>query len=198
MMSSTGAETHAAAFCPIASNIRHTRRFVKALSGPIMPIIPATPAGIDEAGRVIRTGGIVAFPTETVYGLGADATNGEAVARIFEAKGRPSFNPLIVHVPNLEVAETLGEFGPEARALASTFWPGPFTLWSGGNHPARSLISRQPGFRRLRCACRITPSPAIFSARPVARSQHRQQIAQVTSAPHPLGTSKMISTAESR
>jgi L-threonylcarbamoyladenylate synthase len=93
-----------------------------------MPIVPATPAAIEEAGRVIRAGGTVAFPTETVYGLGADATNGEAVARIFEAKGRPSFNPLIVHVPNLEVAGTLGEFGPEARALAAVFWPGPFTL----------------------------------------------------------------------
>lgn len=93
-----------------------------------MPIIPANPAAIDEAGRVIRAGGTVAFPTETVYGLGADATNGEAVARIFEAKGRPSFNPLIVHVPSLEVAETLGEFGPEAHALAAAFWPGPFTL----------------------------------------------------------------------
>lgn len=93
-----------------------------------MPIMPATRDAIDKAGGLIRAGRLVAFPTETVYGVGADATNGEAVAGIFEAKGRPSFNPLIVHVPDLASAEELGRFTPEARTLAVAFWPGPLTL----------------------------------------------------------------------
>src|SRR5690242_10970704 len=83
---------------------------------------------IAEAARLIRSGEPVAVPTETVYGLAADATNAEAVARIYEAKGRPSFNPLIVHVPDLETARRIGDFGDEALALASEHWPGPLTL----------------------------------------------------------------------
>jgi L-threonylcarbamoyladenylate synthase len=93
-----------------------------------MPLVAASDTSIDDAARVIREGGLVAFPTETVYGLGADATNGEAVAAIFAAKGRPSFNPLIVHVSDLAAAETLGVFSDTARALAAAFWPGPLTL----------------------------------------------------------------------
>ncbi len=73
-------------------------------------------------------GKLVAFPTETVYGLGADATRDAAVAQVFAAKGRPRFNPLIVHVPSLEDAVALGEFSPEASELAKLFWPGPLTL----------------------------------------------------------------------
>ena len=73
---------------------------------------------IRKASSIIRKGGLVAFPTETVYGLGADASNGEAVARVYAAKGRPSFNPLIAHVPDAEAAFALGDFSPEARALA--------------------------------------------------------------------------------
>jgi len=76
---------------------------------------------------LLRAGEVVAFPTETVYGLGADATNSDAVLRIYETKGRPRFNPLIIHVVDLEMAERLAEFGPLARKLAS-FWPGPLTL----------------------------------------------------------------------
>ena len=83
---------------------------------------------IDAAARLIGEGLPVAIATETVYGLAADATNAEAVARIYEAKGRPSFNPLIVHVPDLTAAERIGEFGNEARALADQYWPGPLTL----------------------------------------------------------------------
>lgn len=79
-------------------------------------------AGLLKAGR------LVAFPTETVYGLGADATNTEAVLGIYETKGRPRFNPLIVHCADLSMAETLAEFSPLARRLASRFWPGPLTL----------------------------------------------------------------------
>ena len=91
-------------------------------------VLPYTDEGIAEAARLILAGEPVAVPTETVYGLAADATNAEGVARIYEAKGRPSFNPLIVHVPDLEAAERIGEFSEGARALAHEHWPGPLTL----------------------------------------------------------------------
>jgi L-threonylcarbamoyladenylate synthase len=91
-------------------------------------IVPANAEWIEEAGHLIRSGALVAFPTETVYGLGADATNGEAVARVFAAKGRPSFNPLIVHVLGLEQAVIIGSFSATARRLTEAFWPGPLTL----------------------------------------------------------------------
>ena len=86
------------------------------------------PDAIAEGARLIVTGEAVAMPTETVYGLAADATNAEAVARIYEAKGRPSFNPLIVHVPNYEAAQRIGDFSAEAHTLADAHWPGPLTL----------------------------------------------------------------------
>ncbi|MEO1065890.1 MAG: L-threonylcarbamoyladenylate synthase [Pseudomonadota bacterium] len=90
---------------------------------------PATEANtVPNAVDVLRTGGLVAIPTETVYGLAADATDGEAVARIYEVKGRPSFNPLIVHCANAEMARTFGIFDDTANKLASAFWPGPLTL----------------------------------------------------------------------
>jgi len=83
---------------------------------------------LQAAGDAIRAGRLVAFPTETVYGLGADATNGRAVARIFEAKGRPTFNPLIVHVPDLARALEFGAFDGMACELAAEFWPGALTI----------------------------------------------------------------------
>jgi L-threonylcarbamoyladenylate synthase len=89
---------------------------------------PADERGIAEAARILRDGGLVAFPTETVYGLGADATHGEAVAAIFAAKGRPLFNPLIVHVSGIEEARRHVDFSPRAQALAEKFWPGALTL----------------------------------------------------------------------
>jgi L-threonylcarbamoyladenylate synthase len=91
-------------------------------------VLPFTDESIAEAARLILAGEPVAVPTETVYGLAADATNAEAVARIYQAKGRPSFNPLIVHVPDLAAARQVGEFGDEALALADEHWPGPLTL----------------------------------------------------------------------
>ena len=91
-------------------------------------VLPFTSENIAEAARLILAGEPAAVPTETVYGLAADATNAEAVARIYAAKGRPSFNPLIVHVPDLAVAQRIGEFGDEALALAHEHWPGPLTL----------------------------------------------------------------------
>lgn len=83
---------------------------------------------IFRAAGLLSEGALVAFPTETVYGLGADARNGRSVAAIFEAKGRPSFNPLIVHVPNTQSARTLGQWSDTAEALAEAFWPGPLSL----------------------------------------------------------------------
>ncbi|MGA9765079.1 MAG: L-threonylcarbamoyladenylate synthase, partial [Rhodomicrobium sp.] len=104
-------------------------------------IVKADDGAIAAAARLLRGGGLVAFPTETVYGLGADATNGKAVARIFEAKGRPRFNPLIAHVADLEAARDLGEFGDEALVLAQEFWPGPLTLVLPLRPSARNRVS---------------------------------------------------------
>ena len=91
-------------------------------------VSPATPEAIARAAALLRAGRLVAFPTETVYGLGSDATNDRAVAAIFAAKGRPRLNPLIVHVPDLAEAETLAVFNEPARSAAARFWPGPLTL----------------------------------------------------------------------
>jgi L-threonylcarbamoyladenylate synthase len=91
-------------------------------------VIKAGPAAVACAARVLAAGGLVAFPTETVYGLAADATNGEAVARLYDAKGRPSFNPLIAHVADGAAAWALARFNAAAERLAAAFWPGPLTL----------------------------------------------------------------------
>lgn len=91
-------------------------------------LFPFSHQAAQQAARLILAGEPVAVATETVYGLAADATNASAVARIYEAKGRPSFNPLIVHVPDAASAERIGEFSGEARALAAAHWPGPLTL----------------------------------------------------------------------
>lgn len=90
--------------------------------------LPADRAGVERAAAIVRAGGLVAFPTETVYGLGADATNAEAVAGIYAAKERPSFNPLIAHVDSVEAAFAQGVFDETAKRLARAFWPGPLTL----------------------------------------------------------------------
>ena len=85
-------------------------------------------SGLDAAASLLLEGGLVAFPTETVYGLGADATRAEAVAAIYGAKDRPKFNPLIAHVANLDAARREGVFNAPALRLAEAFWPGPLTL----------------------------------------------------------------------
>jgi L-threonylcarbamoyladenylate synthase len=95
----------------------------------------ADSGAIADAGHILRRGGLVAFPTETVYGLGANARDGEAVARLFEVKNRPRINPLIVHTRDQAAAESLAEFSGPARALARQFWPGPLTL----------VLPRKPG-----------------------------------------------------
>jgi L-threonylcarbamoyladenylate synthase len=95
---------------------------------PCKIVSASNPEAIEIAARILRKGGLVAFPTETVYGLGADAGNPQAVARIFEVKARPRLDPLIVHVGDFESAKHYGEFPASADALAKRFWPGPLTL----------------------------------------------------------------------
>lgn len=90
--------------------------------------LPASSEGVEKAAEILRQGGLVSFPTETVYGLGADATNDRAVAGIFAAKGRPSFNPLIAHVADVETAKRYVEWSDTAQKLADAFWPGPLSL----------------------------------------------------------------------
>jgi L-threonylcarbamoyladenylate synthase len=91
-------------------------------------ILTASDGDLARASSILRAGGLVAFPTETVYGLGGNARDGSAVAGIYAAKGRPSFNPLIVHVADLAAAEEIAVFSDQARAIAAQFWPGPLTL----------------------------------------------------------------------
>ncbi|MDH7637293.1 L-threonylcarbamoyladenylate synthase [Sphingomonas oryzagri] len=134
-------------------------------------ILPLDNAAIARAADLIRAGQPVAVPTETVYGLAADATSGEAVARIYAAKGRPSFNPLIVHVANIAQAEALAEMSPVAHRLADTLWPGPLTmvLPLRDDAPVSSLVTA--GLPTL--ALRMPAHPAMralieTSGRPLA------------------------------
>ena len=122
-------------------------------------IMSVSPESITRAADLIRAGGCVAVPTETVYGLAADATNGEAVARIYATKGRPSFNPLIVHVQDLAAAEAVAEFNPSARDLAARYWPGPLTLvlpLRAGSCIARLVTAGLPSI-----AIRVPAHPAM-------------------------------------
>src|ERR1700723_3320808 len=91
-------------------------------------IMPASEIAVAAAARCLAEGGLVGFPTETVYGLGADAANPAAIARLYQAKGRPSFNPLIAHVGDLQAGMRIARFDATATALAEAFWPGPLTL----------------------------------------------------------------------
>lgn len=92
------------------------------------PVLKPDSAALDRATRILKEGGLVAMPTETVYGLAADASNADAVARLYAAKGRPAFNPLIAHCAFAEAAFAQGRFSQKARALAAEFWPGPLTF----------------------------------------------------------------------
>ncbi|QFU09836.1 Threonylcarbamoyl-AMP synthase [Rhodobacteraceae bacterium THAF1] len=130
-----------------------------------------TPDQIDRAAQILRDGGLVAFPTETVYGLGADATNADAVARIYAAKGRPAFNPLIVHVPDTDAAERLVAFDARAQALADAFWPGPMTLVLPIHNDAPVASLTTAGLPTLAVRVPATPlARALLSAvdRPIA------------------------------
>lgn len=104
------------------------RNFIPVKTGLETLILPAGEAGAEAAARTLAAGGLVAFPTETVYGLGADAANATAIAHLYAAKGRPAFNPLIAHVADLKAAQRIGRFDARALELAEAFWPGPLTL----------------------------------------------------------------------
>ena len=153
-----------------------------------MTIPPADAAGIARAAVILRNGGLVAFPTETVYGLGADATQGAAVARIFEAKGRPSFNPLIAHIADATAVADFALPADHFEALARAFWPGPLTLVMrrkpGSN--ISDLVSAGGATIALRCP----DSPAALDllravGRPVAApSANRSGSVSPTSAAH--------------
>lgn len=134
-------------------------------------VLPFTDETIAEAARLILAGEPVAAPTETVYGLAADATDAAAVARIYEAKGRPSFNPLIVHVPDPAAAREIGEFNDEALSLANEHWPGPLTIVVPlrADSPIASLVTA--GLPTI--ALRVPDHPAMqallrASGRPLA------------------------------
>ena len=132
-------------------------------------VVPFDVEVLAEAADLIRAGEPVAIATETVYGLAADATNPAAVARIYEAKGRPSFNPLIVHVPDLQAAQAIGEFSRDAFELAGRHWPGPLTLVVPlkANSVIASLVTaglpsialRVPGHRAMQALLRASGRP---------------------------------------
>ncbi len=125
----------------------------------VTEVVPADAAGIAKAARILESGGLVAVPTETVYGLAARADSPEAVAKIYAAKGRPDFNPLIVHVMGLEHAERYADFSPEARALADAHWPGPLTLVLPRRHDAPLAPAVTAGLPTV--ALRAPAHPAI-------------------------------------
>jgi L-threonylcarbamoyladenylate synthase len=150
-------------------------------------ILPADPGAIAHAADLLRHGGLVAFPTETVYGLGANALDPDAVRRIFDAKGRPAYNPVIVHVPDAAAARALAsEWPPEAERLAAAFWPGPVTLVV----PKRPVVPDLVTAGRAAVALRVPSHPvalALLRAAGVpvaAPSANRSTEVSPTSAAH--------------
>src|SRR5260221_11449251 len=134
-------------------------------------IVPANMQNIATAARALKDGRLVAFPTETVYGLGGNALNDRAVAAIYEAKNRPDFNPLIVHVPNLRVAAHFVRVSEAASLLAQRFWPGPLTLilprradcklsllLSAGLDTVAARVPHPPGSPNPLKACSVCPA----------------------------------------
>lgn len=148
--------------------------------------------GIARAVELLRGGGVVALPTETVYGLAARADSDEAVARIFAAKGRPSFNPLIVHVGSLAQAETLSQFGATARMLADSHWPGPLTLVLPRRRNAGVARAASAGLPTLAVRCPAHPiMRAVLEQLGVplaAPSANRSGFVSPTTAEHVLAT----------
>ncbi|MEH3146027.1 MAG: L-threonylcarbamoyladenylate synthase [Methylobacterium frigidaeris] len=148
-------------------------------------------AGVAEAARLLRAGALVAFPTETVYGLGVDAGDSAAVAALYAAKGRPRFNPLIAHLPDLARARDEGVFGPEALRLAAAFWPGPLTLVVPAAPAGRVCDLARAGLDSV--ALRVPSGPLARAlldraGRPVAApSANRSGRVSPTSAEHVFG-----------
>jgi L-threonylcarbamoyladenylate synthase len=154
-------------------------------------VILTADEALEKAAKLILAGNPVAVPTETVYGLAADATNGDAVARIYEVKGRPRFNPLIVHVGDIGMAERIGEFDPLSRRLAQKFWPGPLTLVlplkeGAGIHP---LVRAGLDTIALRM-------PAGFMARLIARAGRPLAAPSANSSGRISGTSAAAVNAD--
>jgi L-threonylcarbamoyladenylate synthase len=145
---------------------------------------------IGEAVRCLAAGGLVAFPTETVYGLGADATNGQAVARLYEAKGRPAFNPLIAHVIDLAAARKLARLNADAARLAEAFWPGPLTLVlpKAANCPVAELATAGLDSIALRVPDHVVAQKILsaFGKPVVAPSANRSGHVSPTTAAHVL------------
>ncbi len=141
------------------------------VSAQTTEVLPADEHGVARAVELLRAGQPVALPTETVYGLAADATNGEAVARIYAAKGRPSFNPLIVHVTGLSMARELVEVPPAALDLMARFWPGPLTLVLPlrAGAPIASLVTAGLPTLAVRCPDHAVTQAVIAAlGRPIA------------------------------
>lgn len=153
-------------------------------------ILTASSDAIAAAAACLRAGGLVAFPTETVYGLGADAGNGEAIARLYAAKGRPTFNPLIAHVANTSAARRLADFDDAATRLAVAFWPGPLTLVLPKLPSCRVADLALAGLDSL--AVRVPAHPVAhalltaFGGPVVAPSANRSGHVSPTSAAHVL------------
>lgn len=141
-----------------------------------------------EAALCLAGGGLAAFPTETVYGLGADAANGEAVARLYAAKGRPAFNPLIAHVHDTDAAQRIAHFNNDARRLAAAFWPGPLTLVLPKRADCRICSLATAGLETV--AVRVPDHPvareilAAFGEAVVAPSANRSGHVSPTTAAH--------------
>ena len=161
------------------------------MTTPQTPILTASPDTIAAAAQILKRGGLVAFPTETVYGLGADATNDQAIAAIFAAKGRPRFNPLIVHFRDIEAAAATVVFDRRARALAETFWPGPLTLVLPRQAASRVSLLASAGLETL--AVRIPSQPvarqflAAAGCPVAAPSANRSSSISPTTADHVAG-----------
>ncbi|HEY7302170.1 MAG TPA: L-threonylcarbamoyladenylate synthase [Xanthobacteraceae bacterium] len=150
----------------------------------------ANAEAVAAAARCLAAGGLVAFPTETVYGLGADAQNGEAVARLYNAKGRPTFNPLIAHVADIAAADRLAEFNADAARLAQAFWPGALTLVLPKRPGCPVAELSTAGLESI--ALRVPDHPvaraviAAFGAPVVAPSANRSGHVSPTTAQHVL------------
>ena len=152
--------------------------------------LPDSPEGVEEAARLLAAGALVAFPTETVYGLGGNARSGAAVAAIYAAKGRPSFNPLIVHVDAVEAARRLAVFDARAERLAGAFWPGPLTLVLPQRDGAGLAAAVTAGLQTV--AIRVPAHPlaqallAAFGGPLAAPSANRSGRVSPTTAAHVL------------
>jgi L-threonylcarbamoyladenylate synthase len=149
--------------------------------------MPASTREIERAAELLKQGELVAFPTETVYGLGADATNDRAVAAVFEAKGRPSFNPLISHVDSLTMAERLGTLNADAMKLARAYWPGPLTL----------VVPRAAECPVSLLACAGLATIAVRVPRHPVANQLLQRVARPLVAPSANSSGKLSPTLAS-